>query len=177
MEIFFECEPKIAKQLARKIKDESTRADILQEVFLKFAARFDSIKNQENLCGYLFRIADNLAVDHFRRERRLVLTDDESAFGKGAAHTPTDDGFRLADCCLKSFIEGLPPKYSEVLILIELKGKSQKGTAEELGLSYSGLKSRVQRAREMLKKAILNCCDYEFDKYGNIVNCCADKKN
>ena len=173
MEIFFECEPKIAKQLARKIKDESVRADILQEVFLRFAVKFDSIKNRENLCGYLFRIADNLAVDHFRKERRLVLTDDESAFEKDAAQaTAEGDNFKLADCCLKSFIEGLPPKYSQALVLIELEGKSQKDTAEELGLSYSGLKSRVQRAREMLKKAILDCCDYEFDKYGNVVGCC-----
>ena len=179
MEQFFECEPKIVKQLARKVKDQSARDDLLHEVFVKFAARFDHLAHQDNLCGYLHRVADNAVADYFRRENRFFLTDDETAFEKIAVASPAteDADYKLVNCCLRSFINGLPPKYGEALILTELEGKSQKETAEELGLSYSGLKSRVQRAREMLKKAILDCCDYEFDKYGNVVGCCNGKKN
>lgn len=179
MKQFFECEPQIVRQLARKVRDESARDDLLHEVFIKFAAKFDNLKNQDNLCGYLHRITANTIVDHFRRENRFFLTDDENAFEKVASiHPAAEDGdYKLADCCLKSFINGLSPKYREALILTELEGKSQKETAQKLGLSYSGLKSRVQRAREMLKKSILDCCDYEFDKYGNIVGCCRGEKN
>ncbi len=177
MEQFFECEPKIVKQLARKVRDESARDDLLHEVFIKFAAKFDTLNHQDNLCGYLHRITDNTIIDHYRRENRFLLTDDENVFEKVARAPAADDDCKLADCCLKSFINQLSPKYKEALILTELEGKSQKETAEELGLSYSGLKSRVKRAREMLKKAILDCCDYEFDKYGNIVGCCNRQKN
>jgi len=177
MEIFFECEPKIAKQLARKVQDETVRDDLLQEVYVKFATKFDSIKHHDNLCGYLHRIADNAVIDHFRRERRFVPAEDETVFVKDAPQPEANDIYKLADCCLKSFIEQLSPKYREALVLTELEGKSQKDVAEILGISYSGLKSRVQRAREMLKKAVLDCCDYEFDKYGNIVDCCNARKN
>lgn len=177
MEQFFECEPKIIKQLARKVKDASAREDILHEVFIKFALKADALNHQDNLCGYLFRIADNAVIDYFRRERKFILPGDENLFEKAVPPPPANDYYRLADCCLKSFIEKLPPKYEAALILTELEGKSQKETAEKLGISYSGFKSRIQRARVMLKKAILECCDYRFDKYGNIVGCCDVKKN
>ena len=177
MEEFFECQPKIVKHLARKVKDESARDDLLHEVFIKFAAKFDSLTNQDNLCGYLHGITDTTIIDYFRRERRFILTDDENVFEKVRVDTAEDGDYKLADCCLKSFINQLSPKYREALILTELKNKSQKETAQKLGLSYLGLKSRVQRAREMLKKSILDCCNYEFDKYGNVVGCCNKKKN
>lgn len=177
MEQFFECQPNIVRQLARKVRDESARDDLLQDIFIKFAARFDSIPNQENLCGYLYRITDNAITDHYRRESRFFLTDDENVFEKAAGATAMEDSCKLANCCLRSFINQLSPKYREALILTELENKSQKEVAASLGLSYSGLKSRVQRGREMLKKTILDCCDYEFDKYGNVVGCCKGKKN
>lgn len=177
MEQFFECQPNIVRQLARKVKDASARDDLLHEIFLKFAVKFDSLTNQDNLCGYLHRITDSTIIDHFRRENRFFLTDEESVFEKAVVAQAEENGeYKLADCCLKSFIANLSPKYRQALVLTELEGKSQKETAEELGLSYSGLKSRVQRARAMLKKSILDCCDYEFDKYGNVVGCCGSGK-
>ena len=176
MEIFFECEPKIIKQLARKVKDESARDDLLHEVFIKFAVKFDNLKNRDNLCGYLHRITDTTIIDYFRLENRFLLTDDENAFEKVIIDAAEDSDYKLANCCLKSFINQLSPKYKEALILTEIENQPQKETAKQLGLSYSGLKSRVQRAREMLKKSILDCCDYKFDKYGNIVGCCDEKK-
>ena len=87
-----------------------------------------------------------------------------------------NEPYRLSGRYLRAVIEGLPPKYREALTLVDLGGKSQKEVAEALGVSYSGMKSRVQRAREMLKRAILDCCAYEFDKYGNVVGCCDGKK-
>jgi RNA polymerase sigma-70 factor, ECF subfamily len=82
---------------------------------------------------------------------------------------------QLADCCLRPMIEALPAIYRDALIMTDLEGLSQKALAEKLGISISGAKSRVQRAREKLKEEILNCCQYEFDKYGNIISCCNNK--
>jgi RNA polymerase sigma-70 factor (ECF subfamily) len=74
-------------------------------------------------------------------------------------------------------LEDLPPEYCEALCLTELGNLSQKEYAEKIGISYSGAKSRVQRARKMLKDLLMKCCHYEFDKYGTVigiypVNCC-----
>lgn len=174
MEQFFECQPQIVKQLSRKVRDKSTRDDLLQEVFVKFASGFGGMKHRENLCGYLYRITDTTIADHYRRESRFVAAD-ESVFEKAATAPETEVQYRLADEYLRTLIGGLPPIYREALTLIDLEGRSQKEAARALGVSYSGLKSRVQRARGMLKRAILDCCDYEFDRYGNVVGCCGGR--
>ena len=62
----------------------------------------------------------------------------------------------------------MPEKYKQAIILTEYEGLTQK-LAEKLGLSLSGAKSRVQRARLKLKELLLNCCHFELDRFGNIL--------
>lgn len=62
-------------------------------------------------------------------------------------------------------ISTLPDKYREALMLSDIKGVSQKEIAEQLNISYSGAKSRVQRGREMLKATYEKCCDISTDVY------------
>ena len=73
-------------------------------------------------------------------------------------------------------MDELPSEYCEALCMTEIDGMSQKDYAEKSGLSYSGAKSRVQRARSMLKDMLLDCCHYQFDKYGTVFHieskCC-----
>jgi RNA polymerase sigma-70 factor (ECF subfamily) len=72
--------------------------------------------------------------------------------------------------CFESVIQQLPEKYKVALELSELQGMSQKELSEQLGISYSGAKSRVQRGREMLKELLTGCCHIESDRYGNIID-------
>jgi RNA polymerase sigma-70 factor, ECF subfamily len=52
---------------------------------------------------------------------------------------------------------------------VELRGLSQREYATQAGLSISGAKSRVQRARAMLEGAVRACCDIEQDARGNVI--------
>jgi RNA polymerase sigma-70 factor (ECF subfamily) len=61
-------------------------------------------------------------------------------------------------------IERLPPIYREALQLTDLDGVSQTAAAEQLGLSVSGMKARVQRARQQLRESLLTCCAVELDR-------------
>jgi RNA polymerase sigma-70 factor (ECF subfamily) len=56
------------------------------------------------------------------------------------------------------------------LELTDIKGLSQADLAVRLGISLSGAKSRVQRAREKLKEAFLDCCHFEFDRFGRVID-------
>jgi len=74
-------------------------------------------------------------------------------------------------------MDNLPQKYCEALCLTELGAMSQKAYAENAGISYSGAKARVQRAKKMLKDMLMKCCHYQFDKYGTVIgiypaDCC-----
>ncbi len=63
------------------------------------------------------------------------------------------------------------------------QGLSQKDLANRLGISYSGAKSRVQRARRMVRDMLMICCHFEFDRRGTVIDyyehccCCAEEPN
>jgi len=75
----------------------------------------------------------------------------------------------------------LPGPYREALILTEYQGLTQKEMAERLGISLSGAKSRVQRARQKVKDLLMTCCHFEFDARGLVYDyrqhccCCASE--
>lgn len=154
--------------ICSKVYGDDNCHDILHDVFLKITEKEERIKWMERPASYVIKMAQNAVIDYYRSQKKAAqpLVGDYT----NAEQPPSE--FQLADCCLSTFINALPPLYSEALILTELQGLSQKALAEKLNLSYTGAKSRVQRARKMLKDAILACCPYQFDKYGNIVGCC-----
>jgi len=72
--------------------------------------------------------------------------------------------------CLQPLLATLPPEYRQALVLSELEGLPQREIARREGLSVSGAKSRVQRARRMLREAVLACCRVEVDRRGGITD-------
>jgi hypothetical protein len=69
--------------------------------------------------------------------------------------------------CVAAMMDALPDAYREALRLTEYEGLSQKELSERLGISFSGAKSRVQRARAKLKQELLACCHFQFDQAGS----------
>ncbi len=170
--MFFECERKITKRIANRVSDGMDVEDLKQEVFIRFSQSLKNLNNTNNLCGYLLRITDNI-VNDFYREKNKILPNTEIALNNiDDYQEELAEEYSLSNISLLIFINKLPEKYKQALTLTELDGISQKEVAVRLNISYTALKSRVQRAREMLKIEILNCCDYKFDVYGNIISCC-----
>lgn len=81
-----------------------------------------------------------------------------------------DDVSREMADCFKTILNHLPEKYREAIVLTEFENLTQRDLAQRLGLSLSGAKSRVQRARAKLKEILLGCCQLEFDRLGNITD-------
>lgn len=159
--------------ICNKVNHNDECHDILQNVYLKVLNNISRIQKVNNIPSYLFRIASNEVIDHYRNSSKYEQV--ELLEVEPEQEEIKDRALQLADCCLRPMIEALPAIYRDALILTDLEGLSQKTLAEKLGISVSGAKSRVQRAREKLKEEILNCCQYEFDKYGNIISCCSNE--
>jgi RNA polymerase sigma-70 factor (ECF subfamily) len=69
----------------------------------------------------------------------------------------------------RRMIYSLPESYREALLLTEFDGFTQQQLSERVGISLSGAKSRVQRAREQLKEMRHECCTFEFDGRGKVL--------
>ena len=157
-----------------RLDDKAEADDVLQEVFLRIHTGLCCKEAATRLEGWIYRVTRNLIADRYRRRRPLEeLPDDLSA----PARDPVDGDprTRLA-FSLRRTIDELPSPYREALVATEYEGLSQRQLAEREGISLSGAKSRVQRAREKLRELLLACCHFELDRLGRIVDyhrrCC-----
>ena len=67
-------------------------------------------------------------------------------------------------------VGSLPDTYRKTVLLSEIQGKKHKEIAAQLGLSLSGVKTRVQRGRELLRQDLWECCHLEFDRRGHLIH-------
>lgn len=147
-----------------KVQDSELAKDIVQDVFLKVFSKNESLRNRDKLVSWIYQITRNEISNHFRR----VIVDNRTV----EVETEINDNSLTSELaeCIRPIIDCLPPKYREALALSDLENVSQKELAERLNISYSGAKSRVQRAREMLKSTYQQCCDISTDVYGDVVD-------
>jgi RNA polymerase sigma-70 factor, ECF subfamily len=156
-----------------RVEDDAVAEDLLQETFMRVHRHLCCQSDWNKPVGWFYQIARNLIIDHYRRRRELVeLTDTLPA----ERDLPEDDPEAELALSLTDMIAELPEPYRQALLLTDVQGLSQQELAEQQGLSLSGAKSRVQRARVKLRDLLLQCCHFEFDRRGSIVDyyehCC-----
>ena len=150
-----------------RVHDPATSEDILQEVFLKVHSRIETLRDSNKLESWVYQITRNAIIDHYRSRRASVELPEAAA---ALEEDPTDRERREMARCLLPMVESLPESYRDAVKLSEIEGLTQSEVAQRNGLSLSGAKSRVQRGRAMLKSKLQECCQFEFDRRGQIVD-------
>ena len=140
--------------------------DVVQEVFLRVARHLSSLREADRIEAWLFQIARNALHDAMRaRQRRDSRTD---ALDMDLPNDTTAEDLRAAEAelapCLTPMIARLRDPYRHAIELTSVHGLTQTEAARRAGVSVSGMKSRVQRAREQLKAMLLRCCEVEVDR-------------
>ena len=160
-----------------RVSDEQAAEDILQEVFLRIHAKMGTLRDMGRLESWIYQVTRNAIIDYYRTQRPT----DELPKTLGSWEDSHEDDLvtRLA-ADVRELAEALPDPYREAFVLTAYEGLSQRALAEQLGISYSGAKSRVQRARLQVRDMLMTCCHFEFDRRGMIIDyhephccCCA----
>jgi RNA polymerase sigma-70 factor, ECF subfamily len=160
--------------VSRRVANHAEVEDILQQVFLRMYGRLDSLKDPRRLVSWVFQITRHAIVDHYRapeRQREVpagLAADIDAAHPRSAAllsstADDTEAARREIARCLEPFIGRLSVEYREALKLVELQGLTHTAAAKQLGVSVSGMKSRVQRGRRQLKRMLEECCTIQLD--------------
>ncbi len=164
--------------LRGKVSNEADAEDLLQEVFLRIHTNLAGLRSLCRLESWVYQIARNAVIDHYRSRR--ITEDLPETLAVDQAFYEEDLEAELAPS-LRELVNTLPEPYREALLLTEYQGISQKDLATRLGISNSGAKSRVQRARAMIRDNLLSCCHFELDRRGRIVDyyerCCCCNPN
>jgi len=150
--------------IAKRVREDVDIDDILQDVFAKIHAGLGELEDDGKLEAWLFQVTRRAIVDHYRKRRTVELPEDI------AEETAAEDVSAEVSSWLDPMMSLIPEEDREALRLTDLKGLSQKDLAARLGISVTGAKSRVQRARARLKGALLDCCHIELDRRGQPID-------
>ena len=167
-----QCSQRLASFIRSRVGNDDDADDILQEVFIRIHRHLCSQQDWEKPDAWFYQIARNLIIDHYRSRKELVEVPENLPT---EPDLPEEDPEAVLALSLSEMVNELPEPYRQALILTEYQGLSQKELAESQGISLSGAKSRVLRAREKLRDMLLNSCHFEFDRRGRILDyyeCC-----
>lgn len=165
--IWVDLSEELYKFILGEIRDEQIAKDIRQEVFLKVQTKIHQLKHTSKLTSWVYQITRNTIFDYFRQSNNKTLSMDSLDIPEAES-----DNFSYSKLsqCINQKIEALSSKHKEAIVLTSFKDYSQKELAEHLNISYSGTKSRVQKAREILKENILNCPNVASDGSGKLLD-------
>ena len=155
-------------------------------MLLRLHRQAATLRDASRVQSWVYGIARRAIADHYRSRRgglgvvgplgeeaEAVAAPDGAAGGspRGFASFAGDHSVHEEVLgWLRPMAEALPETYRRALVLADFEGRTQQEVADELGLSLSGAKSRVQRARRLLGDDLRRCCELEIDADGTVVD-------
>jgi RNA polymerase sigma-70 factor, ECF subfamily len=153
----------------KHVLDEATAEDLLQEVFLGIHTHADQLRETDKLESWIYQLARHQLIDYYQSNKpaySLEVVDPEAV----AAELPEPDIRGELARSVARMVYLLPAPEREALLLTDYRGLTQRELATRLGLSVSGAKSRVERARRRLKQLLWDCSHFAFDRLGRVID-------
>jgi len=152
----------------RMVRDGATAEDLSQDTFIKVLNHIDRYRPEFKLSSWLFKIANNVAIDHLRRRQvdtvsmsgsphaASVAEIEASAFdlaGTGESALEEIESKELGSA-IERAIAQLRPEYRSCILLRHVEGRSYEEIAATLDLPLGTVKTYIHRARHQLREAL-----------------------
>jgi RNA polymerase sigma-70 factor (ECF subfamily) len=149
----------------RMVRDRELAEDLAQETFVKVLNAIDSYRPEYKFSSWIFKIANNAAIDHLRRRNLDTLSLDGSPHAETAeaieattlqisdgAESPLDEvANRELGSRIERAINRLRPEYRNCILLRHVDGRPYEEIAEILDLPLGTVKTYIHRARNELR--------------------------
>lgn len=155
---------RIYSYVCRMTHDAPDAEDLTQEVFIRAYLSLHRFRADAAVDTWLYRIATNLVIDRFRRDRRAPqqwepLDEEEDAIGGLPATDRASDPEATAQLgelrrLVRKAVHTLPPKLRGVVVLHDIEGLSYDEVAEVLGCPVGTVKSRLFNGRNLLRRKL-----------------------
>ena len=141
-------------------QDATDRQDVIQEIIIQLWQSFDRYDHQYRQSTWVYRIALNVAISFYRRERRrkessTSLTDGILEVINAEEPNDQDENIQL----LHRFINQLP-KLERALMLLYLDEKSYVEIAEVLGITPTNVATKISRIKQKLRTQFSTLTSY-----------------
>jgi RNA polymerase sigma factor (sigma-70 family) len=146
------------RYLERRVGDRALAEDILQDAFVKVMTRPEQAPEDEAVVPWFYRLLRNATIDQFRRRGAAGRALEAFSRELETQEEPAAELEAEICACVSRLAATLKPEYAEALQAIEVEGTAVKAFAERKGLSAGNAAVRVFRAREALKKRLVQSC-------------------
>ena len=152
----------------RMVRDREISEDLAQDTFIKVLNHIDKYRPEFKLSSWLFKIANNVAIDHLRKRQLDTVSIDGSPHAMSAAEqeaTSFDVVARQESAleemeakelgsAIERAIKKLRPEYRACIMLRHVEGRSYEEIAATLDLPLGTVKTYIHRARHQLRDAL-----------------------
>jgi RNA polymerase sigma-70 factor (ECF subfamily) len=147
----------------RMLGNREEAEDVAQETFLHTYRALDSFRVEERFSPWIYKIASNLCLDRLRKQRYAVASLDEPVGPDGDIPQQVADWSSSPDKVYEiseirqdtqRAISALPPKYKVVVVLRHLQDLTYDEIAKVLNIPQGTVKTRLFRAREILRRKL-----------------------
>lgn len=146
------------RYLERRVGERGLAEDILQDAFAKVIARPELAPADEAMIPWFYRALRNAAVDQFRRRGAADRAFEAFARELETQDAPSIDVETEICACITRLAATLKPEYAEALQVVDVAGTPVKTFAAQKGLSSGNAAVRLFRARQALKRRVLESC-------------------
>lgn len=144
--------------LQKRIEAKAAAEDILQAAFVRSLEKGGSVRDEESVVAWFYRILRNAIIDHYR-QRGSAERASEQLLTHLQDHQEPDDMFRGEICqCVTGLLGNLKPEYRDAIQAVDLNDRSLADLAEQAGITSNNAAVRVHRAREALRKQVATAC-------------------
>lgn len=164
MDAWSACQAELLGYLRHRVGHVEDAEEVLQEVFIKAMRQGKQFCRIDNPRAWLFQVARNALADRLRVSRAHVSLPDDLVAPPSDEPLPVDGLCQ----CLPRVLSELSATDRQAITFCDIDGGSQQDLAAMLGLSLSGAKSRLQRARQHLRQRMEAGCQVRFDESGSV---------
>jgi RNA polymerase sigma-70 factor (ECF subfamily) len=155
--------------VAGRVRSAADVDDLVQLILERAMAKAAS-SDIENVAGWLFGIARNAIADHYRGQARTLLAAAEQLEGTADPLGDSDHERAQVIACMGPLLDTMGGDDAQLLRWVDMEGRSMQSIADELGISITAAKSRVQRARKEFVKVTRACCAITRDARGRVTD-------
>ena len=145
------------RYLERRVGDRALAEDILQDAFARNLEKVESV-SQAALIPWFYRTLRNATIDQYRRRGTAGRALEAFAREMEAHEAPSEEMTAEICACVTRLATTLKAEYAEALLQIDVQGVPVKAFAEQKGLSAGNAGVRVFRARDALRKRVIESC-------------------
>lgn len=144
--------------LEKRVESRTVAEDILQSAFVRGMEKASTLRDQESVVAWFYRMLRNSVIDHYRSRESSARFLDEWPEGLDVPGQPIEFVKNEICQCVGTVLAELKPEYRDALQSVDIEEHPITEFAEQSGITANNANVRVHRAREALKKQVSKVC-------------------